>query len=242
MMRPSPRQSGSIFFMIFIAIGLFAALSYAIFQGGRVGAASLTKEQSKMAAQEIVAYGDALAQAVQTLRLRGCAETQLDFGNTAWAYVNTSYIHPTGHNAGAPASGCSVFKTDGNLTPVVFPLSYFDTSLTLGAASTNFGASNIRKIVLPNVGTTNSDMHFYLPRIKRDICIEINKSLNVPQNNYLPVHSISGSESNTIYNGGFGIATIFVHNTAGMDGTRSFCSQQSGGPDRYNFYTTLIVR
>ncbi len=98
-------ESGNIFFYILLAIVLFAALSYVASQGNRGNTSTLTDQQAKLAAQEIIEYGQTVANAVQKLRLRGCTDTQISFEND----VVSGY-----GNVNAPTdNSCHVFKIEG---------------------------------------------------------------------------------------------------------------------------------
>jgi hypothetical protein len=227
---------GSVFVMIFIAIGLFAALSYALFHGGQVGEQSLTKEQSKLAAQEIIAYGDALANAVQTLRLRGCADTQFDFANTVWHREDAALKLPSGHNPSAPATGCSVFSaSDGKMTPVVFPLSYsFDT--VIGGRTVSKGHSSVIQVAMPGVGTGAPDLVLHYPNVKETLCLSINKTLGFTSLDAPPTHTIT---NRTTYNGTYNPVESITVDDSSFSGKSSYCAQIS---NNWRYYRILIAR
>lgn len=74
-------ERGNLFFYIFMAVALFAGLTFAVSQGGRVSVQSLTREQARLQATEIIDYSDAMAKAVGTLRLRGTTLARLRFAH-----------------------------------------------------------------------------------------------------------------------------------------------------------------
>lgn len=101
----SKNESGNIFFYILLAIALFAALSAVVSRGNRGTTSTLTDQQAKLAAQEIIEYGQAVSNAVQKLRLRGCTDTQISFENG----VVSGYINPNAPND----NSCHVFDING---------------------------------------------------------------------------------------------------------------------------------
>ncbi|MCI5061019.1 MAG: hypothetical protein MRY79_08105 [Alphaproteobacteria bacterium] len=103
-LQPNPER-GNVFFYILLAIVLVAALTYAVTRGNRGNVDVFTDQQAKLAAQEIIEYGNTIAAAVQKLRLRGCADTEISFENDIYAgYTNSN----------APADkSCHVFDLNG---------------------------------------------------------------------------------------------------------------------------------
>lgn len=215
---------GSIFAMIFIAIGLFAALSYALFHGGQVGEQSLTKEQSKLAAMEIVSMGDNVAAAVQQLRLRGCLETQISFDspNTWGMYVNPSA--PTNES-------CHVFSTSGGkvLHDDIAP-KYQMPSATLHYYWFN------SETPVTNVGTSAPELLIWVTNLKYEVCKEINNYINAedPEVESIGSHTqaFTGSYASVVPGGiGDDPGSIYA-------GKRSGCM---GGVSN-NYYKVLIAR
>ena len=111
-------QSGSAFLYIIIAIALLAALSVAVSRGNRGSTSTMSDQQAKLAAQEIIDYGNTVAAAVQKLRLRGCTDTQISFENSAIA----GHVNP---NAPADESCHILSPSGGNIGIHEFDQSYF---------------------------------------------------------------------------------------------------------------------
>jgi hypothetical protein len=74
-MKNNP-QSGNVLFYILFAIALLAGLTFAVNRGGQVSTATLSADQARVAASEILDYAGAVSGAVTKLKLRGCTETQ----------------------------------------------------------------------------------------------------------------------------------------------------------------------
>jgi len=100
------KERGNVFFYILLAVALFAALSYAVSRNNTGSTNIFDEEQAKLAAQEIIEYGNTVANAVQKLRLRGCSDTEISFENdlSSIDYSNT----------GSPTDeSCHIFKSNG---------------------------------------------------------------------------------------------------------------------------------
>lgn len=220
-------QAGSAFILILVAIAMFAALSYAVVQGGRTSQSSLTTEQAKLAAREIVAYADTIAKAVQRLRLAGCTETQIGFSFGAqpvwWA-----------NNPSSPSDGrCEVFNTNGGKVNAVL----LDTSWFAMTTATPYGYPN-GEIAITNIGTAAPELIFAISDLKWAICEEINKLIDMPATTFVETMSTpTGNFAGTyvpLANGiGDDVGSPFV-------GKSEACAKNVN--DDGNFVTTLIVR
>lgn len=78
-----PAESGNVFFYIFMAIALLGALSFAVSQSTRQTGRGLDDDRAKLAASEIISYGDTVAKAVGQLRLRGIQPYQISFAHAS---------------------------------------------------------------------------------------------------------------------------------------------------------------
>ncbi|PZQ46798.1 MAG: hypothetical protein DI551_04415 [Micavibrio aeruginosavorus] len=160
MTRPSS-QSGSAFFIILIAIFIFGALSYAMMQGSRTAQSGLSSEQARLAANEIISNGDNVQKTVQTLRLRGCTNAQ---------------INP-GANPNAPTdNSCDIYNlAGGKATFYKLPENYHDPKFPYNTTDVSADASyNVEE-----TPTETTDLVYYVKFIKKDICLSINKILEI---------------------------------------------------------------
>lgn len=230
MTRINP-QNGAVFIYILMAIVLFGALSYAISRGSRSGTSGLTDEQAKLAAQEVIDYGNTVANAVQKLKLRGCADTEISFEGmiTSGAYVNPN----------APIDElCHVLSSAGTIN-YISPndTNWLDESR---AGEANYGNSTATgRVFVTNVGTPNTELIIYTPYIKKKVCEHINNILNL--NIDLDVaDTIGGGVS--AFLGDYtpsGIPEIGDENTD-LAGKTEFCFLTGSG--FYNNVTVLIAR
>lgn len=124
-------ERGNIFFIIMLAVVLFAALGFTFSRSLRQGGNSISETQAKMAAQEILAYSQRVDQAVQKLLLRGCSEQQISFENEILLNSGIADINRIS-NPNAPVDkSCHVFdKNGGGVQYQTLPDSYIDSTLS----------------------------------------------------------------------------------------------------------------
>jgi hypothetical protein len=158
-------ECGNVVFYIFLAIAMLAALSYAVSQSSRGTAKTATDEQNRMRATELIDYGDTVAKAVQTLRLRGTTLATLRFSNAA--LPNADY------GAQNPANALNeVFNSEGG--GVVYHQASID-SITTAAEDYKFIGSNEVKGIGTTCGAAAcSDLLLLIAHIKPDVCMTIN--------------------------------------------------------------------
>lgn len=219
------QERGSVFVIILIAVALFAALSYAVFEGGQAGESSLTKEQSKLAAQEIISMADSIAMAVSKLRLSRCDETQLNFDTpqTGGIYANAS----------APADdSCDIFKpAGGHVGYVSVPTNY-----QRDGGWPQYGFLSQYKV--ENIGTANTELVLWVWDLTMPVCTEINQMLLGldPQAETLTTatQDFQGSFASVLADGiGDDVGSIYAGKSSG-------CMDDGSGAG--TFYKVLIAR
>lgn len=224
-------QRGSVFIYILVAIALFAGLSYAVSRGSRGGSTALTDEQAKLAAQEIINYGNTVANAVQKLRLRGCSDTEISFENSQSVDNYT--------NANAPSdNSCHVFDlAGGNITYTLIPDIALDESLSAGIS---YGQYRFREAAIDNVGSNENDLFLQPSNLKRGVCLEINNILGIDNPSGEPP-----SESHTaaaLFTGTYAAPTpdnIGDDGGHNLSGKLSFCRNHSAN---YKYLQVLVTR
>lgn len=216
-------QAGSAFFVILIAIAMFGALSYAVFSGSRSGVSTLTADQARIQAQEILDYTEVIKKAVQTLRLRGCSESEINMQTPATiGWINT----PT-----APADkSCDVFELAGGkvLYQTVFPNARTDPTVT---QHWWFNGQTAVK----DIGTTSPELIMWAINLKPEVCDAINKILYGT--------SLADTETTGTHTIGFDGTFNLVADGIGDDTPTDIYAGKTMGcfPD-YSFYAVLIAR
>lgn len=228
MMQPSKHntQSGSAFFLILIGIFLFAALSYALMQSSRTSMSTLSSEQARVAAQEIIAYADTVARAVHTLRLRGCGDTQIGF--------QTSMVTWFPNNPNSPSDkSCEVFDMNGGKV-----LDRKNDPLWLVSGSTNDWFWFNGQSAVEDIGTPQPELIMWIGELKPEVCNQINRIIN----------GVDATDDNIgAANAAFAGTYSLVANGIGDDAPYAFKGKSSGcaGADDgggYGFYQVLIAR
>ncbi len=224
-------QRGSVFVYILLAVALLAALSYAVSRGNRNSTSTMTDQQAKLAAQEIIEYGNTVAAAVQKLRLRGCLDTEISFENSTYA----GYINP---NAPSDKS-CHVFDLNGgNIEYAKSPDPYFFLSNPVWRQSYGFMIGTEWE---GNGNTCASnecvDLMMLLSPLDENICSAINKVLGIstiPEDTQL---------SGAPFQGAYAYSKTIGDEAAGtaMIGKTAACFKNLSPAD-YRFTQVLIAR
>lgn len=182
-MKNTNTQSGNVFIYIFLAIALFGALTFALSQGTRSGASSLTEEQASIAANEILAYSDLISQTIQKLKLRGCTDTEISFENS----FDSNYDNPN-----SPTDGrCGVFDVNGGaLNWKEIPENARDTSFK--GTDTKYGqVIYTDEFCIPGLGSatfgcafsgnsSDKSLAIGFSYIRKEVCMALNRLLNLP--------------------------------------------------------------
>jgi len=187
------REKGNVFFYILIAVALFAALSYAVSRNNTGSTDIFTEEQAKLAAQEIIEYGNTVANAVQKLRLRGCKVEAshlqgatvnlgliaINFGNDINQRVDNTPIHMEEDFTATPSDGsCSVFNSNGGNINAFTHTNVTPATLTGAVFKSGHGSVANRDLI--GIGTDGiKDLTWHISDINRDACIKINDLVGV---------------------------------------------------------------
>lgn len=220
-----PSESGSAIVLIFLAITMFAALSYVVFRDSRGGVSSLSADQARLTAQEILSYAEDTKKSVQTLRLRGCSDTQI---NLYSANGNAG----VGDNAGAPTDdSCDVFSVSGgNINYQDIP----SAALSSSAATTKWWFDG--RVIVTNSGTTSPELIMWARQLKPEVCNALNQAI---------MGADSAAEVVSTHTTGFSGTYSAVADGVGNDSGSIYASQSTGclqdGAD-YDFYAVLIAR
>lgn len=215
-------------FYILMAIAMLAALSAMIARGNRTNTGFLNDEQVKIAAQEIIDYGNAMAETVQRLRLRGCADDEISFdkplGNTA---VN--------NNAPADKS-CHVYDINGGKMKPVSD-DYFPVSNYVGFA----GSSDLLNVGTYNCGTSACADLYMVVRLADDagqqVCAKINELMG--NTTLIPLPSTTYMLGGPYFDGTYG-----THKASNglFSGLMTACYNYSPSPTTNYHIHVLIAR
>lgn len=175
-------EKGSALFIILIAVALFGALAFAVSNMMKGGNPSIiSEEKSRLYADEILGYSRSLRQAVQNVKIsNGCLDTDISFENSEVA----GYEHTP-----AARDACKIFNQAGGGMTYIKPINealdvqhstqplygnlWFpeDTCVTLVGGETSGDCSGD--------SVDNEELIVFYPYIRREVCIQINKKLNI---------------------------------------------------------------
>ncbi len=225
-------ESGNVFFYIFVAISLLAALSYAVAQGGRGSVKALTGERVHLVASEIIAYGDTVSKTVTQLRLRGTPVTSLSFAN---AFLSSGeygvYNSDPGNEVFNPAGGAVVYSNPPEATTVINPFYDFLANNEVENVGTTCGASSC------------SDLVMSVSNVRLDVCLELNEILGIVNPAGAPPTDTDIRQIEKFKPGAtpFGYSSTIGDEDAALDGQREACFQETGD-SLYYYYKVLLPR
>lgn len=231
---PSRRNAGSVLFLILIAVVLVAALSWAVSRGSQSSVGQISKEQAGFAAREIISYGNTLTDSVQKLKLRGCNDSEIHFGNDIWSEAGGALIHP----AGSGPDHCKIFAIGGGGAQAVTMEPHTAHDGVSTGTGTKRGHMTIYQARVEGIGSAGSaDIFLHFPFVRQDVCVEINNLLGIKNPaGQPPVGELSGFIR---FNGTFN-DTHSLSVPESLQGRPSFCVDT--GDDMYRYVQVLISR
>lgn len=201
-------QSGNVFLLIFLAIAMFAGLTFALTQGMRSGESNLTQEKANLAATEIIDFLNKVKQTVDTLIISGCDPLKIDFTSDVYTRVNGTLIEtaPSG-----TTESCKVFSpSGGGINPVKFS-EYTGTGYPTIATAPIPGVASA-KYADSGLGTSTHDLVYLFYYINLDICLAILNKVSNTGNSYteVPVNDFTTAGSNSYTMGTPGTLTALT--------------------------------
>jgi len=230
-------QNGNVFFLVLAGIVLFAALLFTFTKSSQKGTGNLSKQQAKIAAQEILNYAQLVEGAVNRVRQNGCSENEISFINDIIAgYTNT------------PDNKCRIFNSEGGRLQMAFlNKSWLDEAQATASDFKNYNFVGIGGV--EGQQSSASDLNIVAPYLSQQVCSEINKSLNID----LPIPTdTNGIDSASKFVGSFD-ASPGASSIIGDAGTAnaitnrhaSACIHETAGCNGgacYHFYHILLPR
>lgn len=245
MMRSRPSQSGSVFVIILLAVAMFAMLSYAVSQGSRSSGTALSKEQARVAAQEVISYGNVIQKAVAALRLRGCSDTQLNFTNNGKSRRGNGSAYDYTNPSSPDDGSCDVFSTNGgNVTPKFLDSGFVDPALVdpswMDAHSFIVTATRMEGVGT-NAGAEGTDLIIWLGRLRPEVCMAVNDLLGVTNPSNKPPVDTFDCSSNP-FQGTYSSCPDALGDTPELTGKSAYCNGYDDSGLMYNFFQVLVAR
>ncbi len=188
-------QKGNVLFLILIAVGLFAALTYAVSRSSGGGAGTITNEQARVSAGQLM-------RAMQDIKMgydylwnqQGCSIDEIDFSNPP---------------AGA-GTECEMF--DPLDAGIRYPTNLDEYQTAAGTGEFTFfyvGNAPAGGYGVVDLGTASDDHMVVLENVRPEICVAVNKLLDYANPNDDIIDTDAGDR---IYGD---VATEFVGQTSG---------------------------
>lgn len=235
-------QAGNVFFLIFLFVALFAALSYTMLQSGRSTSASLSSEKARLVATEMLDYGAKMRDAVRLMMVQNdCSDTMISFDGSGFV-TPTIYDY---ENPNAPDDeSCHVFKPNGgNMKWVSFfkdiPGAHMKFSAFHCYAGVGTGGTS------GDCDETTKDLQLNYIEVPESVCIEINRIAGIGAPGALPPSENWQAGNALAFTGVYppeGTTGNIINIGAG--GKLFGCYRDNAGQylDKYAFYYTLIAR
>lgn len=222
-------ERGNVIFYILIAIVLFAALSFAMSNGGRSSTSTLQEDRNKLLATDIAEYGETIARAAAQIRLRGATPAQVSFAHDD---LDPAYGTPGGNDA-----EFEIFNTAGGgviVRAIESGAGVNDVTPTLFFS----GANEIADIGTTTANAQSSDLVLFVSGLRAGVCNEINILLN----NYTHGTAMPSETTidNTLFNGTFGYNGTIADGSI-LAGKNAGCFLNTTTVE-YIYYRVLVAR
>jgi hypothetical protein len=237
------RQRGSALFVILVGVVLFAALSYTVAQMMRGGNPMIiNEEKSRLYADELLNYARAMRQSTQNVKINGCADLNISYE----AAGLTGYTHTP-----AAADACKIFHEKGGAVNYLVPSTDWLDMNVNPAPALRGQWFFLLGFCVPGVGnalancetdgTDNETLMAMLPYVRKEVCVEANKLLNVANiGNEPPPLIYTGTWALTKYAGAQ--SNVVALDTGGKMGG---CYEGDGSAlpaGTYHFFQVLLPR
>ena len=233
-------QSGNAIILVLIGIVLFGALIFSFTRSGQQGISSMSAQEAKVIAQDVISYVQTIQRRIDELRRDGCGEAQFDLSDPQ-LYANGWIMseHPGG-------TACNVFQSSGGTVPM---RNFRDEGVIISWFS-NYWTTNFRffsaSMYHSNTFGNGTELMFALINIDRQVCLEINNFLGVDNPGGEPPDATA-----TRWGGGMGSYSTHgsgnknVNQDPALANAFSACKYASTDgvhPTNYTFYHILIER
>ena len=221
-------QSGNVFILILAGVVLFGALMFTFSRSADKGTGNLSRQQARIAAQDILSYAKAVEDAVDRVRRNNCSENDISFVNTVVSgYSNTS----------SPVDGsCDVFNNAGG------KIEYIPAQSNVTTGTNNWQFNSVFQVT--DVGDTCAtascaDLSLGLNNVTGAVCQGINNLLEIGT----ATPPVDSDYNFSEFTGSFGVPVDIADEagSAPLAGRQSGCFY-STADDQNIFYHVLLAR
>ena len=219
-------SSGNAIIIILIGIFLFAFLTFAVTQNSRQDQSSLSKEQARLKAAEIIQYASDLRIAVnRVIAYGGGDDTAINFAHPSANAAYGTYGTTPKNEVFNPAGGGAIWQGP--------PAAAND-----GSAYEFLGRMKITGIG-QGVAAAGAELTITLFALDSLVCSQINKILSTGWTS-IPVNA--GTITTTRFAGTYTDGDTVVGTGAELTGKYGFCFREGAGGQRYIFTYVLRAR
>jgi hypothetical protein len=178
MMKDRSSESGSIIYWIFLAVALFAALSFTVANINRGGNTDMS-ELARLRATDVIQYSGAIQRGIRIMRIEGVDESEICFHTSLWGHNSYEF------NPQCTLERNQVFNSEGGNIGFQESLEdWYVREITTPNDSGQWVFSS--RYEVENVGTDsggggtvadNAELVMATAPLKRDICEQINLML-----------------------------------------------------------------
>lgn len=240
-------EKGNALFIVFIALGLIASLTFVVKQSSQ-GSANLDRETANLVASDLIQMGSKVQYGLKRFMLAHELDiTEVSFEDSAKG-IN-------GDNSNCADNTCNLFSlSGGKVNPPLLPAEAIDVAYT--TCSTGTGVYNgqrkyyIMVASVQDVGTDLSDILLYYCGVRSDVCEAINIKQGLRAKGDSPIVNGHGSLGASQYASFSGDMSIIPTTEAGrfgsldsrLNGARVFCSEDNSASFGNFFYTVIHER
>lgn len=220
-------EQGSVFFIIFIGIALFAALSFVVSNMMREGSPDMvTRQKAQLTADEIVDYARAVREAAQSVQIsNACSDTEVSFTSAA----GDAYEHAS------ERQDCQIFHALGaGMTPQIQGPGNRSWIFQGGPQIFNIGSNG--------TAAASGELLILIEVPTDEVCDAINKKLGLAPDidgDTLPATLAAGTK----FNGSYNVAGVIGDTIAPqLKGSHAGCLDHDTSSVPSLFYQVLLAR
>lgn len=235
-------ESGGVIYWIFIAVALFAALSFAVSNINRGGSTGQLGELWNLRGADVMQYAGATQRAIRSMRINGIDESELCFHAEQWGHTDYEYNPPCADN------GNRVFSTEGG--GVSFQQSagdWYDAGVSVapdGGTWVFSGRYEVTDIGTDSGGAgtaaANADLIMASAPLRVELCEALNRLLNYTPSPPLVAAGTYNDLATNEFAGTFGSGAGRI----GAHGRERCVAEDDGGgnPAHYIYYKVILAR
>lgn len=248
-MKYKDSQAGNVFFLVLVAVALMAAFVFAVTRSGSSSSGAMN-ENDKIAATRIIAYGTAVKDTIDQMRMQGISENDIRFANPV---VNTGYgtmgANPPAEVFNTSGGGLTYEKPDTNWLDSTYSAQdgWGEWRFTGYMAARWTGTPTDPNSSVFCQAANCAELMAVVPYVKKSVCEQIDKILNFWESGAIPqdTANVSLVKFNGNYGNGGHLSTA---SNTGSWGKLQGCMRGSGSgggafpSDAYIYYQILIPR